>query len=194
MGKGTGFGKTILIGDQFVLEEVPAIVSAISYETVTTVERNSGDGWALEDNRTEVPGYKDKKKEQQARSIDRILEVMNLDAKQNPIKIVLPKPVPLPIRVSFDDFFHFFNELFFFADGYRDGSRQAMAGVGEASELGGRFGKQDVEPHDSAGSNRALHRGGNSHGDLHLIKADRTKARDLVRDDLKASDVLARVN
>ena len=39
MNKGTGFGKTILIGDQFVLEEVPAIVSAISYETETIVER-----------------------------------------------------------------------------------------------------------------------------------------------------------
>src|SRR5512136_2361744 len=87
MGKGTGFGKTILIGDQFVLEEVPAIVSAISYETVATVERISGEGWVLEDNRIEVPGYKEKKKEQQVRSIDRILEVMNIDAKKNPIKI-----------------------------------------------------------------------------------------------------------
>ena len=63
MGKGTGFGKTILIGDQFVLEEVPAIVSAISYETETTVERlAAGDGWVLEDNRIEVPGYKKKKR------------------------------------------------------------------------------------------------------------------------------------
>src|SRR5512136_1486796 len=87
MGKGTGFGKTILIGDQFVLEEVPAIVSAISYETVCTVERTSGEGWILEDNRIEVPGYKEKKKEQQIRSIDRILEVMNIDVKKNPIKI-----------------------------------------------------------------------------------------------------------
>ena len=87
MAKGTGFGKTILIGDQFVLEEVPAIVSAISYETVATVERNSGDGWVLEDNRIEVPGYKEKKKEQQVRSIDRILEVMNIDVKKNPIRI-----------------------------------------------------------------------------------------------------------
>ena len=26
MGTGTGFGKTILIGDQFVLEEVPAAI------------------------------------------------------------------------------------------------------------------------------------------------------------------------
>jgi len=87
MAKGTGFGKTILIGDQFVLEEVPAIVSAISFETETTVERTRGEGWVLEDNRSEVPGYKEKKKEQQARSIDRILEVMNIDVKKNPIKI-----------------------------------------------------------------------------------------------------------
>jgi mevalonate kinase len=87
MAKGTGFGKTILIGDQFVLEEVPAIVSAISYETVATVERTTGEGWSLEDNRIEVPGYKEKKKEQQVRSVDRILEVMNIDVKRNPIKI-----------------------------------------------------------------------------------------------------------
>ncbi len=87
MGKGTGFGKTILIGDQFVLDEVPAIVSSISFETVTTVERIDGDGWILEDNRIEVPGYKEKKKEQQARSIDRILEVMRIDVKKTPIKI-----------------------------------------------------------------------------------------------------------
>jgi len=87
MAKGTGFGKTILIGDQFVLEGVPAIVSAISFETVATVERTAGEGWALEDNRIEVPGYKQKKSEQQARSIDRILEVMKVDVKKNPIKI-----------------------------------------------------------------------------------------------------------
>ena len=87
MAKGTGFGKTILIGDQFVLEEVPAIVSAISFETEATVERTAGEGWTLEDNRIEVPGYKEKKKEQQARSIDRILEVMKIDVKKNPIKI-----------------------------------------------------------------------------------------------------------
>ena len=82
MAKGTGFGKTILIGDQFVLEEVPAIVSAISFETEAMVERITGEGWVLEDNRNEVPGYKEKKKEQQARSIDRILEVMNIDVKK----------------------------------------------------------------------------------------------------------------
>jgi mevalonate kinase len=89
MAKGTGFGKTILIGDQFVLDEVPAIVSSIPFETITNVERVEGEGWILEDNRIEVPGYKEKKKEQQARSIDRILEVMNLDVKKHPIKITV---------------------------------------------------------------------------------------------------------
>ena len=89
MAQGTGFGKTILIGDQFVLDEVPAIVSAISFETLTTVERIDGDGWILEDNRIEVPGYKEKKKEQQVGSINRILEVMNFDVKKNPIKITV---------------------------------------------------------------------------------------------------------
>lgn len=87
MAKGTGFGKTILIGDQFVLEEVPAIVSSLPFETVAIVERTDGEGWTLEDNRIEVPGYKEKKKDQQIRSIDRILEVMNIDVKKSPIKI-----------------------------------------------------------------------------------------------------------
>lgn len=87
MAKGSAFGKTILIGDQFVLEEVPAIVSAIPFETIAEVERIDGEGWVLEDNRIEVPGYKDKKKDQQVASINRILEVMNIDVRKTPIKI-----------------------------------------------------------------------------------------------------------
>ncbi len=87
MGKGSGFGKTILIGDQFVNREVPAIVSSIPFATVATVERINAEGWVLEDNRDEVPGYKDKKKERQVDSINRILEVMKIDVKKNPIKI-----------------------------------------------------------------------------------------------------------
>jgi len=84
---GSAFGKTILIGDQFVLEEVPAIVSAIPFETVAEVEIIDGDGWALEDNRVEVPGYKNKKKDQQVISINRVLEVMNINVKTTSLKI-----------------------------------------------------------------------------------------------------------
>lgn len=87
MAQGSAFGKTILIGDQFVLEEVPAIVSAIPFETIAEVERIDGEGWVLEDHRVEVPGYKDKKKDQQVVSINRILEVMGIDVKKTPIKI-----------------------------------------------------------------------------------------------------------
>jgi len=89
MAEGSGFGKTILIGDQFVLDGVPAIVSSIPYETVTTVERIDGEGWVLEDDRIEVPGYKDKKRIQQGESIDRILDVMKIDVKKTPIKITV---------------------------------------------------------------------------------------------------------
>ncbi len=88
MGKGTAFGKSILIGDQFVLEEVPAIVSSIPFETECVVERlPEGNGWTLEDNRTEVPGYKQKKQHQQVDSINHMLEVMKIDVDKNPIKI-----------------------------------------------------------------------------------------------------------
>jgi mevalonate kinase len=48
---------------------------------------NEGQGWILEDNRTEVPGYKQKKKDQQVDSINRIFEVMNVDAQKIPVKI-----------------------------------------------------------------------------------------------------------
>ena len=87
MGTGTAFGKTIFIGDQFVLREIPAIVGALPYVTEATVEQTGGEGWILEDNRQEVPGYKAKKAEQQIDSINRILEVMQIDVSKTPIKI-----------------------------------------------------------------------------------------------------------
>ncbi len=87
MGRGTGYGKTILIGDQFVLEGVPAVVSSIPYETAATVERTEGKGWVLKDNRKEVPGYKKSKEKLQVQSINRILKVMGMD--KIPIRITL---------------------------------------------------------------------------------------------------------
>jgi len=88
MGTGSGFGKTILIGDQFVLRGVPAIVAALPFETECTVERlETGTGWVLEDNRREVPGYKEKKRHQQVESINRVLEVTGVDVARTPIKI-----------------------------------------------------------------------------------------------------------
>ncbi len=90
MGIGKGFGKTILIGDQFVLWEIPAVLSAIPFETVCTVEKlKTGSGWTLEDNRIEVPGYKKAKEADSFASFNRMIKVMGLDLDQNPIKITV---------------------------------------------------------------------------------------------------------
>lgn len=88
MNTGKGFGKTILIGDQFVLWEIPAILAAIPFQTECTVERRaSGNGWILEDKRIEVPGYKKTKEKDCEVSFNRMVEVMGLDLEKNPIKI-----------------------------------------------------------------------------------------------------------
>ena len=92
MGKGTAFGKSILIGDQFVLNGVPAILSALPYQTETIVERApglGGRGFTVVDNRVEVPGYKKKKEEACYRSYEQMIKVMGLDLKKNPIKITV---------------------------------------------------------------------------------------------------------
>lgn len=90
MNTGKGFGKTILIGDQFVLWEIPAILAAIPLQTECTVERRaSGSGWILEDKRIEVPGYKKAKEKDCEVSFNRMVEVMGLDLEKNPIKITV---------------------------------------------------------------------------------------------------------
>ncbi len=90
MGSGKGFGKTILIGDQFVLWEIPAILSAIPFETICTVEKlSTGSGWTLEDKRVEVPGYKKAKEKDCVASFNRMIEVLGLDPETNPIKITV---------------------------------------------------------------------------------------------------------
>lgn len=89
MGKGSGFGKTILIGDMFVGLGVPAIVSAIPQHTTALVERASGNGWFLKDSRPEVPGYKTSKNAQQEESIGIILRSMGIDTDKQRLSIEL---------------------------------------------------------------------------------------------------------
>jgi mevalonate kinase len=73
-----------------VLWEIPAILAAIPYRTVCTVERrDSGEGWTIEDNRTEVPGYKKAKEQDSIVSFDRMIEVMGIDVKKHPIRITV---------------------------------------------------------------------------------------------------------
>lgn len=79
-GRGSGLGKTILIGDMFVYLGVPAIVSAIPQRTIATVRVGAGGGLRVRDERLEVPGYKAEKAEQQAGSIAEILRALEIDA------------------------------------------------------------------------------------------------------------------
>lgn len=88
MGYGSAFRKTILIGDSFVLRGVPAIVASIPYETECRVDRVvKGTGWTLDDNGINISGSMIKKNSKRVKSINRILRVMGINAKKDPIKI-----------------------------------------------------------------------------------------------------------
>ena len=101
MGTGSGYGKTILFNEHFVVYGIPAIASAIGDSTVATVERTedltpsgnegsmAGDGWVLEDSRNANPGYKTEKFEHQKQSIKLVLKAAEFNSAENPIKITL---------------------------------------------------------------------------------------------------------
>ncbi len=89
MGKGSGFGKTILFGEHFVVYGFPAIAAAIGSTTTAIVRRISGPGWKLIDNRPAVPGYKKKKLDEQTASIENILRFADIDLSEQGISITL---------------------------------------------------------------------------------------------------------
>ncbi len=89
MGKGSGFGKTILFGEHFVVYGLPAMASAIGDYTEAIVESEDGIGYELSDNRPEVPGYKEKKFDEQKISITNVLKFMGVDIKNQKLKIEL---------------------------------------------------------------------------------------------------------
>ncbi len=58
MGTGVGCGKVILFNEHFVVYGLPAIASAIGTRTTALVEKLSGTGVEIKDDRPETPGYK----------------------------------------------------------------------------------------------------------------------------------------
>jgi mevalonate kinase len=88
MGKGSGFGKVILLGEHFVVHGVPGIVSAIDSTTDAEVAK-TGKGLVIKDERKTAKGYTEEKRLQQIESIERMLEKMGLDPK-----------LPLSIRIG----------------------------------------------------------------------------------------------
>jgi mevalonate kinase len=64
MGRGSGFGKTILFGEHFVVHGVPGIASAVDSAADATVKK-AQKGITVTDERTGAKGYAEKKKLQQ---------------------------------------------------------------------------------------------------------------------------------
>jgi mevalonate kinase len=89
MGQGSGKGKSILFGEHFVVYGIPAIAAGIAAETIATVTRKKESGWSLVDNRPAMPGYKDKKAEEQKVSINNVFEYCNIDLAGDGVHIEL---------------------------------------------------------------------------------------------------------
>ena len=89
MGTGSGKGKSILFGEHFVVYGLPALAAGIASETTASVTRKKENGWTLEDNRPEMPGYKKKKAEEQRVSVENILDFCDIDLTKEGIHIEL---------------------------------------------------------------------------------------------------------
>lgn len=89
LGKGYGYGKTILFGEHFVVYGLPALASAIGAKTTAIIDRIPRKGYDLIDNRPEVPGYKKEKYEEQQISIKSVLRFMGVDTEKQGLRITL---------------------------------------------------------------------------------------------------------
>ncbi len=92
MGKGIGYGKTILFGEMFAIMGVPVIASALSMTAGAEVIRAASGGWEIEDERREAKGYKEEKKGMQRDSLERIFQ--HLRFRPEHIRIRLSGDLP----------------------------------------------------------------------------------------------------
>jgi mevalonate kinase len=80
LGKGKGFGKTILFGEHFVVYGLEGIPCALGQVTTAEVKRIEGEkGYELIDNRLATPGYKEEKKGEYTALINRVLEYLKVN-------------------------------------------------------------------------------------------------------------------
>jgi mevalonate kinase len=93
MGRGSGFGKTILFGEHFVVHGVPGIASAVDSAAEAEVKK-AQKGINVTDERSGAKGYAEKKKLQQLESIERMLAAMHMDPKKVAIDIWLGGNLP----------------------------------------------------------------------------------------------------
>ena len=89
MSTGSGKGKAILFGEHFVVYGLPALAAGIASETTAVITRVRSFGWKLVDKRPAMPGYKEKKYEEQKVSIDNIQKHLNIDTTKTGFQIDL---------------------------------------------------------------------------------------------------------
>ncbi len=89
MATGSGKGKAILFGEHFVVYGLPAMAAGIASVTTAKITRVRSFGWKLVDNRPAMPGYKEKKYEEQKVSIDNMLKHLNIDTTKTGFQIDL---------------------------------------------------------------------------------------------------------
>ncbi|MHA2396439.1 MAG: mevalonate kinase [Candidatus Thorarchaeota archaeon] len=89
MATGSGKGKAILFGEHFVVFGLPALAAGIASVTTAKITRVRSFGWKLVDNRPAMPGYKEKKYEEQKVSIDNMLKHLNIDTTKTGFQIDL---------------------------------------------------------------------------------------------------------
>ena len=87
MWQGTGFGKTILFGEHFVVYGLKGVASGLGNKTIAKIEKAAK--FEFLDLRPETPGYKEKKKEEIQRQLDALIKHFKLDVEKQPIKITL---------------------------------------------------------------------------------------------------------
>ena len=87
MWQGRGFGKTILFGEHFVVYGLQGIASGLGSRTIAKVEE--AEKFEFVDNRSETPGYKEKKKDEIQRQLDALVGHFKLDVEKRPLRIVL---------------------------------------------------------------------------------------------------------
>ncbi len=89
MATGSGKGKAILFGEHFVVYGLPALAAGIASVTTAKITRVRSFGWKLVDKRPAMPGYKEKKYEEQKVSIDNMLKHLNIDTTKTGFQIDL---------------------------------------------------------------------------------------------------------
>lgn len=74
MGRGIGYGKTILFGEMFAVFGIPVIASALSMTADAEVVQTASGGWEIRDERREAKDYKEEKRGMQIESLERIFK------------------------------------------------------------------------------------------------------------------------